>query len=730
MNGKNTLILLILALGLGAFIYFYEQHQPGTKQSLEQGQYLLRFDRNDIRRITIKNSGEEIKLEKEDNQWRLVKPVKDAAASLPVDQILTSAETLRKEGTVERTDGKNRLDEYGLKKPTVRLEFDGDYAPPTLSFGREAAVAGKVYVRLGKEDTTYVVSGELLELLRKKPDDFRDTRLTDLAPAQIERVVIKSGAGEIELKMEREHWRIVRPLKARADASRVIGLLSQVTNTRIASFLPSEGANLTTYGLAEPRGTVSLYTEDEKEPAVLAIGEAVAAPAASPAPDEPPPAEPGKVYAQLSTRDSIYTLPAAIAGVLATKPNDLRDRHLVELEPDIIDRITIAPAGREKIVLARQGEGWRVSSPKEAPANGEQVGALIAALQGAMVENFVADSAADLAKYGLAEPRVRVTFSSYASENTAESNAGESEIVSVAFGNSEEGIVYAQITEEPSVVAVRSTILDEIPVAPEPWTDATIFKIKSGDLQRIELQRSGQPAVKLNRGEDNSWSDPRAEPVVKLLTSLRAKRWLGATVPMHGMSAPVFRVSFASTDGRANQLNIGNPGPDGGRYATVAGRDGTFILSAEDYAALNPETAATPAPAVAPSPEATAVPEATPASMATPAPIATPEPVATPIPAATPLPTATPRAVTPAPTPVPAPTTTPTPTATPVAVTPTPTPVFTPKAAPTPVVAQTPAASATPNQQKLITVPLEPDEPAATPAPSPVSSPAPAAPGR
>lgn len=730
MNGKNTLILLILALGLGAFIYFYEQHQPGTKKALEQGQYLLRFDRDDIRRITIKNSGEEIKLEKEDNQWRLVKPVKDAAASLPVDQILTSAETLRKEGTIERTDGKNRLEEYGLKKPTVRLEFDGDFAPPTLSFGREAAVAGKVYARLGKEETAYVVSGELLELLRRKPDDFRDTRLTNLAPAQIERMVIKSGAGEIELKKEREHWRIVRPLKARADDSRVIGLLSQVTNARIESFLPSEGTNLTTYGLAEPQGTVSLFTEDEKEPAVLSIGGGVAAPAASPTPGAPTPVQAGKVYAQLSTRDSIYTLPSSIAGVLEAKPNDLRDRHLVELEPDIIDRITIAPAGREKIVLARKGEGWRVLSPKEAPANAEQVRALIAALQGAMVENFVADSAADLAKYGLAEPKVVVTFSSYASENTAESNAGESEIVSLAFGNSEEGNVYAHIAAEPSVVAVRSAILDEIPVAPEPWTDATIFKIEPGDLQRIELQRSGQPALKLSRADDDSWTDPKGEDVAKTLASLRAKRWLGATVPMHGMSTPVFRVSFTAVDGRANQLNVGNPGPDGGRYATVAGRDGTFVLSAEDYAALNPETAATPAPAVAPIPAATAVPNATPASIATPAPTAKPELIATPIPAATPLPTATPRAVTPASTPIPTLPTTPTPTATPVAVPPTPTPAFTPKASPTAVKAKTPAASATPNQQKLITVPLEPDEPAATPAPSPASSPAPAAPGR
>jgi hypothetical protein len=63
-----------------------------------------------------------------------------------------------------------------------------------------------------------------------------------------------------------------------------------------------------------------------------------------------------KVYARLSSRDSVVVLPKAVAELLETKANNIRDKSLVRFESDIVDRISIEPAGGEKLVLARNGE--------------------------------------------------------------------------------------------------------------------------------------------------------------------------------------------------------------------------------------------------------------------------------------------------------------------------------------------------------------------------------------
>ena len=87
---------------------------------------------------------------------------------------------------------------------------------------------------------------------------------------------------------------------------------------------------------------------------------------------------------------------------------------------------------------------------------------MIDALQNERVTKFVEDVASNLPKYGLDKPQLQLTFSSFASENTAETKAGEEPFATIAFGKDEGDNVYARLTDEPFVVAVRRGLLDQI----------------------------------------------------------------------------------------------------------------------------------------------------------------------------------------------------------------------------------------------------------------------------
>ena len=79
-----------------------------------------------------------------------------------------------------------------------------------------------------------------------------------------------------------------------------------------------------------------------------------------------------------------------------TKPNDLRDRHLVRFETNVLDRITIESTGKDKIVLARKNENWTIASRNNPAANADEVNRLIETLKNEQVTKFVTDVASEL----------------------------------------------------------------------------------------------------------------------------------------------------------------------------------------------------------------------------------------------------------------------------------------------------------------------------------------------
>src|SRR4029453_12504968 len=151
-----------------------------------------------------------------------------------------------------------------------------------------------------------------------------------------------------------------------------------------------------------------------------------------------------QIYVRFASRGFVYTLPKKIEEILNTKPDDLRDRHLVRIDTNVLDRITIDAPAKGKIVLARKDENWTIASRNNAPANSGEVRRFIDTLQNERVTKFVEDVASNLPKYGLDKPQLRLTFSSFASDNTAETKAGEQPFATVAFGNVDGENVYAR----------------------------------------------------------------------------------------------------------------------------------------------------------------------------------------------------------------------------------------------------------------------------------------------
>ena len=599
MRARTTLILLVIAVALGVWIKFFESHKPNTAETQRQAGNVLNFDRDDLRGIIIQNGDDRIDLQRQNQKWRLVSPVKDQADAAAVDHLISDLESWKKFAVIPGKGNpqvdKSSLAEFGVIQPKLRLILNLPAGAQEIQFGKEAALQNQIYVRIGTSKDVFIVAQNVRADISRKPDDFRDRKLTALTSAQVVRAVLRSGAGEIELAKEGEHWEIEKPLRARGDDQKIGDLVAQITNARIDEFVGDGAGDLHSYGLADPRGSITLYGADDKQGETMQIGAAT---------------KKDQVYVHFLPRHGVYKLTQKTEDILALRPNDLRDRHLVRIDTDSLDRIHLQAAGQPEVVLARKGESWTIASANNAPANGEEVRRLIATLNDQLVTKFVADTASELPLYGLDHPSVQLTFSSFASENTAESGAGEQPFLTLSFGKIEDGIIYARVGEEPFIVAVNHQILAGLWTDPAQWQELAVFKLKPSEIahfSRVTDQEESFTKIGPDRWQSSKQSAPAdnsdVQSLVNTLSSLRAVRWVGATTPDQGFDHAQMVLTFATTDAPKNlhKLTIGAKTANAMWYAKAEGREGTFLLSSPDFSALRlPLTKSLPTPSPVP----------------------------------------------------------------------------------------------------------------------------------
>src|SRR5215217_971133 len=562
MSWRNTLILAVIALAVFAYFQFFEMKRPTTEEAVRQSKNVVNFDRNKVDGIVIQNGDQQIEIRRRDDKWRLETPIKDQADGALVESLLSDLESWQKEGTIpakEIDSDKSKLAEYGLNNPKLKLKLLGRDKPPEIFFGKDAALEGRMYVRFQNSRQTFLASQSVKKDIEKKPEEFRDKKLTDLTTAQVRRITLKTPAGEMELEKKADHWNIVKPLRARADDQKVGDLISQVTSARIQQFVADDRGDLRTYGLSEPRGSVTLYDQEQKKDQKVELGSVVKVFGRE---DQGqtlqignvPEKEKDQVYVRFSARGAVYTLPKKIQDILNTKPADLRDYHLARVDTNILDRITIDAPGKDKTVLARKDGNWTIVSRNNAPADSGAVSKLIDTLQNERVKNFVEDVASNLPKYGLDKPQIQLTFSSFASENTAESKAGEQPFAAIALGKQNGDNVYARLSDEPFVVAVRRSLLDQIFTDAVQWQELSIFKLKPEQIHRLSI--TGETELSLERDQSNKWhwlkgsgdvNQANLQSLLNALSALRAVRWLGTTTPQCRFEKPQLVVEFTSS---------------------------------------------------------------------------------------------------------------------------------------------------------------------------------------
>ena len=394
MSLRKILLFLVLAGALVAYLVVYELPQAEREASKDK---LLTLDKDSITGMTLVYPDREIELTKGDKGWRLVRPVEAAADDAAVKSMLAMVVDAEVQRTLD--DTAPDLTAFGLDKPNVVLRLTAkDGSPPPISVGKNTSIGGKTYVRKGDEPKVYLTTTVVQTGLNKQVKDLRDKQLLVFQDADVTRVTIQRAGRDTTtlVRGDAENWTVADGQPA--DSTEVRSYLASLRAARAVDFPDDAPKELTSYGLDKPRLSITVTGKDTAEQTLSLGGERTEN-------------NSKQVFGLRQGAPTVYALGDWSYRSLDKGANQFRDKTVLKLEPTKVGRVDVTRREGGAVALVRKPEGgWRFESGAEGKANEGPVTRLLEDIEELKGAEIAAEPGADLARFGLATPDVRVTL--------------------------------------------------------------------------------------------------------------------------------------------------------------------------------------------------------------------------------------------------------------------------------------------------------------------------------
>lgn len=272
-SGRSLLILILIAAGLGAYIYFVEADRDPLAEAGVTREKVFTLETGSIDGVTITNADAEVTtVAKHDATWSLEAPEAADADTTQVSTLTSSLESLERTKMIDEQP--ESVAPFGLDPARIRVSFTtaGDTTPKVLLIGNKTPTGGDLYAKVDGAPAVFLIASYLEDTFNKTPFDLRDKTVLAFTRDGVNGVTLAQGNTRVALeKSATGDWRLSAPTAAKADGAAVDGLVGQVFQARMTSLAASSAdANLREYGLDRPTLVATIATGSSK--AELAIG--------------------------------------------------------------------------------------------------------------------------------------------------------------------------------------------------------------------------------------------------------------------------------------------------------------------------------------------------------------------------------------------------------------------------------------------------------------------------
>jgi hypothetical protein len=499
-------------------------------------------------------AGEPIVLKRENDTWYLKEEgQKIKLEGFKVDGLIGQVKRAQKS---EAFPGSDDPSAYGLSPPQLSVilkgQFKGHDKEWTLFLGKESPDKLLVYANSSeRSDKVYAVTRDSVDSLFKDTSALRPRRLFDFSEASANRIDLKKGKDEVELKMgDDRHWRFEKPplgfagfegtpsptdpggdpAKAGAGGG-VKGLLSAISGMHVDAdddFVPA-GSALGRFDLEEGKESLRIEVatagsgeKKEGKSEVVLIGKKVP--------------QSDKYYARVLGDDGVVQIGAKQLEPLEkalTEPGKIRSRDLSAVDPKTADYVILSQGSKEiKLFRPDEKPDWKLQVGKAAvqKASAKAMTALLEMVQGRSTILQFDDPPKDEQKkydeqWGLDKPAAVVTVYSGSFDKESKDKEGKDKeskdketiptlkkdakpAVTLAFGKLDGETIHVKRTLADGTVSyvqlvktVREKLEPEEGIA-LAYLDPTVPGPEPNQVTEIDLQRGAEKLTLVRQGSD------------------------------------------------------------------------------------------------------------------------------------------------------------------------------------------------------------------------------------
>jgi Domain of unknown function (DUF4340) len=350
---KSTIALLVVLIGLVAYIYFIDAKKPAS-DAPETKAKAFTVDADQIEEIRIKpTSGDASRVEKANGTWQLIEPEKAEADQGQVSNAATSLAALEINRVVD--DNPSDLSQYGLNPPKAEITFraKGQKDTHQLLLGEKTATGSDLYAKTPDQKRVFLISGYLENTFERTPFDLRDKAALKFDQSKADGIEIVHD-GTTALAKSGTEWALTKPYKARADFAGAEAVMTSLSSLQMQKIVENEAKDLAKYGLDKPDATVTVNGGSTR--ASLALGKK----------------DGDSVYARDLSRPIVFTIAATAAADLEKDTGALRRKDMFDGRSFNATRVELKRGGETLSFDKSKGKDgkdvWKNAAGKEVDA--------------------------------------------------------------------------------------------------------------------------------------------------------------------------------------------------------------------------------------------------------------------------------------------------------------------------------------------------------------------------
>ena len=384
---RSFLVLLVIAVALGGFLYYDSKREPVDDKKLEKVYAGVTADK--IERVTVKSAaGDQTTVEKQGTAWQVTQPSPAAADEAELSGITSNLASLEVQRVIDEQPAD--LKEYGLDPPRIEVGFKFAGKDQKLLLGQKTPTGSDLYAKTPDKPRVFLVSAYIESTFNKSSFDLRDKTILKIDREKVDRVELETPDRTLKVAKQGADWRIASPVDARADFGAVEGIIGRLNTSPMKSIAAADAADLKEYGLDKPAATVRVAAGSSQ--AGLSIGKS---------------AGDGVVYAKDLSRPMVFTVESALLDELKKPVDDFRVKDLFDARSFNTTKVEIVRSGQTTTLeKVKDKDEWKQVAPAAKAADTAKVNALLTALSSTRATSFVDK----IAGTGLETPEVTISI--------------------------------------------------------------------------------------------------------------------------------------------------------------------------------------------------------------------------------------------------------------------------------------------------------------------------------